>query len=71
MKDIRNTIILGVIAVVAVLLAIFLGPESPEPSFFDDQGQEFFPSFTNPSGVASIEVIEFVLDAHREQFRSF
>ncbi len=59
MKDVRNTVILAAIALVSVFLAIVIAPKSQEPAFFNDQGQEFYPNFKDPSQVASVEVMEW------------
>jgi hypothetical protein len=59
MKDVRNTILLAAIAALSVVLAIAVAPKSQEPAFFNDQGEELYPAFKDPSAVASVEVVEW------------
>ena len=46
-------------AVAATLLALSLGPREVQPAVFEDQGEEFFPRFTDPGAIATLEVVEF------------
>lgn len=54
----KTLLFVGVAAALAVLAALS-APSSPEPEFFNDTGELFFPEFTDPMKPASLEVWEF------------
>jgi hypothetical protein len=58
MTNMRTTVVLIIIALVLGILAIFAVPSSVEPEAFSDQGEEFFPEFTDPFACKEIEVYE-------------
>lgn len=57
-NNVKTLLFVGVAAVLAVLAALS-APSSPEPEFFNDTGELFFPEFTDPMKPASLEVWEF------------
>ncbi|MBL9076333.1 MAG: DUF4340 domain-containing protein [Planctomycetes bacterium] len=59
MNDFAKTGIAAAAAVGTVLLALSMGPREVSLELFDDQGQEFFAGFTDPTSVATLEVVEF------------
>lgn len=62
----------GVIAGSAVVLAIVagsLGPKEIKNDLFSDQGEVFFPQFTDPAAAVDLEVTEF--DADKAEARKF
>ncbi len=46
-------------AIALTLFALSMGPREVRPDLFDDQGQEFFPGFTDPDVASTLEVVEF------------
>lgn len=58
MMRMKNTVVLIVIAVVLALAAIFAIPSSVEPETFSDQGELFFPDFTDPFACRELVVYE-------------
>ena len=59
MKEIQKT---GLFAGAAILLAVaaaMVQPERANPRIFSDQGEQFYPKFTDPSSPKSIEVIDY------------
>ncbi|MFH2002536.1 MAG: FKBP-type peptidyl-prolyl cis-trans isomerase [Planctomycetota bacterium] len=58
MTNIKTTLLLIVIAVVLGVAAIFAVPSSVDPESFNDQGEIFFPEFTDPLACKEIEVYE-------------
>ncbi|MCK4658328.1 MAG: DUF4340 domain-containing protein [Phycisphaerae bacterium] len=59
MKEIGKTAIFVVLAVVLGGAAYFTKPGRPTLERFSDQGEPFYPEFTDPLKAASLEVIEF------------
>lgn len=59
MNEVVKTGICAGAAVVLTLLALSVGPKAQRLELFSDQGELFFPSFTDPAMVAELEVIEF------------
>lgn len=59
MSEIRRTIIFCAVAVVLVVLAVFSAPRRVTPDAFLDQGESFFPGFTDPNAARTLEVIDF------------
>ena len=55
----RKTIIFGGAAIVLVLLAIVTAPKRITPNAFADQGEPFFPEFTDPNTAKTLEVIGY------------
>lgn len=59
MNETKKTMIFGGVAVVLVLLAFVTSPRKVTPNAFLDQGEAFFPEFTDPNEATSLEVIDF------------
>ncbi len=59
MTETNKTLVFVGAAVVLALLAILLSPSPPQPEEFSDQGEPFFPEFTDPNAARTLEVIEF------------
>jgi len=59
MDENRKTIYFAGAAVVLALIAIILAPGRITPTAFLDQGEPFFPEFTDPNEAATLEVIRF------------
>ena len=59
MSEIKKTLIFGAVAVVLALAAWASSPRSVTPDAFLDQGEQFFPEFTDPNAAASLEVVDF------------
>lgn len=48
-----------VVALVLTALWYVSAPEIGEPELFDDQGEEFFPAFEDPTAAAALEVVAY------------
>jgi len=59
MNDFTKTIILVVLAAVVGAIAFLTAPAPPERVWFDDQGEPFYPDFTDPLEATSLEIIEY------------
>lgn len=59
MNETKKTMIFGGVAVVLVLLTFITSPRKVTPNAFLDQGEAFFPEFTDPNEATSLEVIDF------------
>jgi hypothetical protein len=59
MSQMRKTIIFCAVAVVLAALAFLAAPKKVTPEAFLDQGQPFFPEFTDPNVARTLEVIGF------------
>jgi hypothetical protein len=59
MNESRKTLIFGGVAVVILLLALVTSPRRVTPDAFFDQGEVFFPEFTDPNAARTLEVIDF------------
>jgi len=59
MGENQRTIIYVAAAIVLAALAWLLSPKSISSEVFGDQGQEFYPEFTDPNEAVTLEVIEF------------
>jgi len=59
MNENKKTLIYAGVAVVLLILAIFTSPGRITPEAFLDQGEEFFPDFTDPNEAATLEVVDF------------
>ncbi|MBD3331495.1 hypothetical protein GF356_01490, partial [candidate division GN15 bacterium] len=69
MQEMKTTIWFVAIAAILVVLAWILAPQRITPDAFVDQGEPFFPDFTNPNEATTLEVIEF--DPESGQARPF
>ena len=59
MNENKKTIIYASIAAVLLILAIFSSPGRITPEAFLDQGEIFFPGFTDPNEATTLEVMDF------------
>lgn len=59
MNEMRKTIAFAAVAVVVLALAVFTTPKRVAPDAFFDEGEQFFPDFTNPNDARTLEVINF------------
>jgi hypothetical protein len=59
MNENKRTIWFVATAVVLVILALVMAPKKYTPGAFLDQGEAFFPNFTDPNQATTLEVIEF------------
>lgn len=59
MGEMRKTIVFVVGAVALAALAIFTAPHQKLPKAFFDQGQPFFPDFTDPNAAKTLEVVDW------------
>ena len=59
MDEKRKTIFFGGAAIVLLLLVLITSPRSVTPEVFLDQGEAFFPEFTDPNQATSLEVIDY------------
>lgn len=59
MGEMRKTLIFCVVAVVLAALAFLSAPKKATPDAFLDQGQPFFPEFTDPNVARTLEVVTF------------
>jgi hypothetical protein len=59
MSQLNKTIIFCVVAVVLAALAFLTAPRKVTPEAFLDQGEPFFPQFTDPNTATTLEVIDF------------
>ena len=59
MTQMNKTIVFVVAAVVLAGLAYLLAPSRVTPDAFLDQGEKFYPDFTDPNEATSLEVIRF------------
>ena len=59
MNEMKKTIVFAATAVGLMLIAFLVSPSRITPEAFQDQGDEFFPDFTNPNEATTLEVIEF------------
>lgn len=59
MNENKITIIFGAVAVLMLLLALILSPKKITPDAFLDQGEPFFPEFSDPNTATTLEVIDF------------
>jgi hypothetical protein len=69
MQEMKTTVWFVTIAAILVILAVLMAPRRITPDAFLDQGEPFFPEFTNPNDATTLEVIEF--DPERGQNRPF
>jgi hypothetical protein len=59
MSEIKKTMTFGGAALVLALLALITAPRQSTPDAFVDQGEAFFPDFTDPNVATTLEVIEY------------
>lgn len=59
MNETKMTIWFAGTAVVLVILALLLAPGRITPTAFLDQGEAFFPDFTDPNAAATLEVFDY------------
>ena len=59
MTEIQKTLVLVGAAVVLAVLAFLLAPARVTPEAFLDQGEPFYPDFTDPNEATSLEVIRY------------
>ncbi len=59
MSELQRTAIFCVVAAVLAASAAIVDPGRVTPEIFDDQGEAFFPDFTDPQAPKTIEVIDY------------
>lgn len=59
MTELNKTLIFCLASAVLVAAAAVVDPGSGEPEIFSDQGELFFPAFTDPNAPKAIEVIDY------------
>ena len=59
MSETKKTLYFGGSALLLALLAIVTAPRATTPDAFLDQGEAFFPDFTDPNVATTLEVIDF------------
>jgi hypothetical protein len=59
MNQVRRTIYYAAVAVVLAGLALATSPRQKMPEAFFDQGEAFFPDFTDPNAATSLEVVDW------------
>ena len=59
MKETKRTLTFVGVAVVLAILAIIAAPGHYTPEAFLDQGEPFFPDFTDPNEATTLEVIDY------------
>ena len=59
MSELQRTVIFCAVAAVLVASATVVDPGRVTPEIFDDQGEAFFPDFTDPQAPKMIEVIDY------------
>ncbi len=59
MNETKKTMLFAGVAVALAALALFFAPRRITPEAFLDQGEPFFPEFTDPNEAVTLEVIDF------------
>ncbi len=59
MNELKTTLIYVLAAVVLAGAAVIVDPGASSPEIFSDQGELFFPNFTDPNAPKAIEVIDY------------
>ena len=59
MNETKRTILFAGVAVALAALALIFAPRRITPEAFLDQGEPFFPEFTDPNEAITLEVIDF------------
>jgi hypothetical protein len=67
MSELKITGIFAGVAVILALLALVISPGRITPEAFMDQGELFFPEFTDPNAATSLEVIQYDEEAGSAQ----
>ncbi|MBI4875797.1 MAG: hypothetical protein HY822_14270, partial [Acidobacteria bacterium] len=57
MNETVKTLAFAAAALVLAIAAALVEPERSTPSILSDQGEAFYPKFTDPQAVRSIEVV--------------
>jgi hypothetical protein len=59
MSELKKTLLFCLGAAVLTAAAVVVDPGASEPEIFSDQGELFFPDFTDPNAPKAIEVIDY------------
>lgn len=59
MSQMNKTVVFCVVAVLLAAVAFLTAPRRVTPEAFMDQGEPFFPEFTDPNAAATLEVVDF------------
>lgn len=59
MNELKTTILFGVTAAVLATAAMVIDPGAATPDVFSDQGEAFYPDFTDPQAPKAIEVVDY------------
>lgn len=59
MNETKKTIWFAAGAIILALIALVVSPGKITPEAFLDQGEQFFPDFTDPNKATTLEVVEF------------
>lgn len=59
MSEQRTTLVYVAVALALVVLAFVFSPRKITPDAFLDQGEQFFPAFTDPNEAVSLEVVTY------------
>lgn len=59
MNENKKTVLFAGVAVVLVALALIFAPQRITPDAFLEQGEPFFPEFTDPNEAITLEVLDF------------
>lgn len=59
MSEMRKTLTFAGAAVALAALALLTAPRQKSPDQFNDQGQAFFPDFTDPNAARTLEVVDW------------
>jgi len=59
MTEMRRTLLFAGVAAVLAVLALVTAPRQKAPDAFFDQGEAFFPDFTDPNAARTLEVVEW------------
>jgi len=59
LNESKKTLIYAGTAAVLALLAVIFAPKKIVPEAFTDQGEPFFPNFTDPNAARTLEVIDY------------
>ena len=59
MNELKTTILFGLTAAVLATAAIVIDPGAATPEIFSDQGEAFYPDFSDPQAPKAIEVVDY------------
>ncbi len=59
MNELKTTILFGLTAAVLAAAVLVIDPGAATPEIFSDQGEVFYPNFTDPQAPKSIEVVDY------------